>query len=31
LIKKIRAKAGIEVIEGAHPYKPDQIFARKAD
>jgi predicted metal-binding protein len=27
LIKKIRAKAGIEVIEGAHPYKPDQIFA----
>ncbi len=27
LIKKIKAKAGIEVIEGTHPYKPNDIFA----
>ncbi len=27
IIKKIKAKAGIEVIEGAHPYKPENIFA----
>jgi len=31
LIKKIKAKAGIEVIEGAHPYKPDQIFAQQGN
>ena len=23
----IKAKAGVEVIEGTHPYKPDKIFA----
>ncbi len=27
IINKIKAKAGVEVIEGAHPYKPDNIFA----
>jgi predicted metal-binding protein len=27
IINKVRAKAGIEVIEGTHPYKPDNIFA----
>ena len=27
IINKIKAKAGIEVIEGTHPYKPDNIFA----
>jgi len=27
LIGKIKAKAGVEVIEGTHPYKPDNIFA----
>ena len=27
LWKKIKAKAGVPVIEGTHPYKPDQIFA----
>ena len=27
IIGKIKAKAGIEVIEGTHPYKPDNIFA----
>jgi predicted metal-binding protein len=27
IIKKIKAKAGVEVIEGTHPYKPDNIFA----
>jgi predicted metal-binding protein len=26
LLKKIKAKAGVEVIEGTHPYKPDNIF-----
>jgi len=27
IIKKIKAKSGVEVIEGTHPYKPDNIFA----
>ncbi len=27
IINKIKAKAGVEVIEGTHPYKPDNIFA----
>jgi len=27
IVKKIKAKAGVEVIEGTHPYKPDNIFA----
>jgi predicted metal-binding protein len=27
LIAKIKAKAGVPVVEGAHPYKPDNIFA----
>ena len=27
IINKIKAKAGVEVIEGCHPYKPDKIFA----
>ena len=27
IIKKIKAKSGVEVIIGAHPYKPDNIFA----
>ena len=27
ILKKIKAKAGVEVIEGAHPYKPNDIFA----
>ncbi len=27
IIKKIKAKAGVDVIEGTHPYKPDNIFA----
>lgn len=27
LIKKIKAKAGVEVIEGTHPYIPENIFA----
>ena len=27
IIKKVKAKAGVEVIEGAHPYKPENIFA----
>lgn len=27
LIKKIEAKAGVEVIIGAHPYIPENIFA----
>ncbi len=26
ILKKIKAKAGIEVIEGAHPYIPQDIF-----
>ena len=27
ILDKIRAKAGVEVVEGAHPYKPEKIFA----
>lgn len=27
IIAKIKAKAGIEVVEGAHPYLPNNIFA----
>ena len=27
LIAKIKAKAGIEVIEGSHPYIPENVFA----
>ncbi len=27
MIKKIKAKAGCEVIEGTHPFLPDNIFA----
>ena len=27
LIKKIKAKAGVEVIEGTHPYIPENIYA----
>ena len=27
LISKIKAKAGIDVIEGTHPYKPQTIFS----
>jgi len=27
IVKKIKAKAGVEVIEGAHPYIPENIFA----
>lgn len=27
ITNKIRAKSGIEVIEGTHPYKPENIFA----
>jgi predicted metal-binding protein len=27
IIGKIRAKSGVEVIEGCHPYKPSDIFA----
>jgi predicted metal-binding protein len=27
IVKKIKAKSGVEVIEGTHPYKPDNIFA----
>lgn len=27
IIAKIKAKAGVEVIEGTHPYKPENIFA----
>jgi len=27
IIEKIRAKAGVEVIEGTHPYIPEDIFA----
>lgn len=29
LLKKIRAKAGVEVIEGTHPFMPENIFAVK--
>ncbi len=27
LIKKIKETAGVEVIEGTHPYKPENIFS----
>ncbi|SDN57697.1 Predicted metal-binding protein [Desulfonauticus submarinus] len=27
LVKKIQAKAGIEVVMGTHPYKPENIFS----
>jgi len=27
IVGKIKAKAGVEVIEGTHPYKPADIFA----
>ena len=27
LIRKIKAKAGVEVIEGTHPFMPENIFA----
>jgi predicted metal-binding protein len=27
IINKIKAKAGIEVIEGGHPYMPKDVFA----
>jgi predicted metal-binding protein len=27
IISKIKAKSGVEVIEGTHPYKPENIFA----
>lgn len=27
IMAKIKAKAGVEVIEGTHPYKPSDIFA----
>jgi predicted metal-binding protein len=27
ILEKVRAKSGIEVIEGAHPYLPENIFA----
>jgi predicted metal-binding protein len=27
ILNKIKAKSGIEVIEGTHPYKPENIFA----
>ena len=26
LINKVKAKAGVDVIEGTHPYKPVQVF-----
>jgi len=26
-IEKVKAKAGVEVIEGSHPYRPVQVFA----
>lgn len=27
IVDAIKAKAGVEVIEGAHPYKPENVFA----
>jgi predicted metal-binding protein len=27
IVKKIKAKSGVPVYEGTHPYKPDNIFA----
>ncbi len=29
IIHKIKAKAGVEVIEGTHPFKPQDIFAKE--
>ncbi len=26
IIQKVKAKAGVEVIEGSHPYRPDKVF-----
>jgi len=26
IIKKVRAKAGVDIIEGTHPYKPVKVF-----
>jgi predicted metal-binding protein len=26
IIQKVKAKAGVEVIEGSHPYRPVQVF-----
>ncbi len=26
ILAKVKAKAGVEVIEGSHPYRPDKIF-----
>jgi len=26
IIEKVKAKAGVEVIEGSHPYRPVKIF-----
>ena len=26
IIDKVKAKAGVEVIEGTHPYRPEQVF-----
>jgi len=25
-MKKVKAKAGVDVIEGSHPYKPVKVF-----
>lgn len=27
IIKKVKAKAGVDVIEGSHPYRPDKVFS----
>jgi len=27
IIEKIKKKAGVEIIEGTYPYKPENIFA----
>jgi predicted metal-binding protein len=26
ILQKVKAKAGVEVIEGSHPYRPKQVF-----
>ncbi|HBZ53865.1 MAG TPA: metal-binding protein [Syntrophobacteraceae bacterium] len=28
IIQKVKAKAGVEVIEGSHPYRPVQVFGQ---
>jgi predicted metal-binding protein len=28
IVSKIKAKSGVEVIEGTHPYKPENIFGQ---